>query len=169
MGTSSCGISRPSHAAGCEPSSPSQRNWKFESIPLQQTVRLSPDFAFVPRKARVFRQFEDYAGRRGRQRRSKPHNIEPTSGSVSVELYSSTAVLLDAVREIGGAGRKRRRSPGVNDLGGALSFGSAQAKPSTIRCSCQASGRRECASSLSAVSPRGWCPSRMACVISGAR
>jgi hypothetical protein len=63
-------------------------HWKFESISLQQTVRLSPDFAFVPRKARVFRQFEDYAGRRGRQRRAKPHNIEPTSGSVSVSLSS---------------------------------------------------------------------------------
>ena len=30
--------------------------WKFESSPLQQTVRLFPDFAFVPGKARVFRQ-----------------------------------------------------------------------------------------------------------------
>jgi len=48
-------------------------------------------------------------------------------------------------------------------------LGSAQAKPSTVRCSCQASGRRECASSLSAVRSRGWRPSRIACVISGAR
>ena len=45
----------------------------------------------------------------------------------------------------------------------------SQAKPSTVRCSCQASGRRECASSLSAVRSRGCRPSRMAWVISGAR
>src|SRR6516162_9534836 len=32
------------------------RNGKFESSSLQQTVRLSPDFALVPGKARVFRQ-----------------------------------------------------------------------------------------------------------------
>jgi hypothetical protein len=95
--------------------------WKFESIPLQQRVRLSPDFARVPDKARVFRQFGDDAGRHGRQRRAKPSNIEPRSGSVSVELYSSTGVLPDSVREIGGAGRKRRRFLGVSDLGGALS------------------------------------------------
>jgi hypothetical protein len=41
------------------------RNRKFESIPLQQRVRLSPDFARVPDKARVFRQFGDDAGRHG--------------------------------------------------------------------------------------------------------
>jgi hypothetical protein len=45
----------------------------------------------------------------------------------------------------------------------------AQAKPSTVRCSGQPSGRRECASSLSAVRSRGWPPSTMAWVISGAR
>ena len=44
-----------------------------------------------------------------------------------------------------------------------------QAKPSTVRCSCQPSGRRECASSLSAVRSRGWRPSRMAWVMSGER
>jgi hypothetical protein len=32
---------------------------------------------------------------------------------------------------------------------------SRQAKPSTLRCSCQVSGRRECASNLSAVKSRG--------------
>jgi hypothetical protein len=66
--------------------------WKFESIPLQRTVRLSPYFASARDKARVFRQFGDYAGRHGRQRRAKPRNIEPRGSSVSGELYSSTAV-----------------------------------------------------------------------------
>ena len=39
--------------------------------------------------------------------------------------------------------------------GGLMNSDRAQAKPSTDRCSCQASGRRECASSLSAVKSRG--------------
>jgi hypothetical protein len=36
--------------------------WKFESISLQQTVRLSPDFAFVPGKARVCASVERRPG-----------------------------------------------------------------------------------------------------------
>jgi hypothetical protein len=43
------------------------RYQKFESSPLQQTVRLSPDFASVRDKARGFRQFEDHAGRQDRR------------------------------------------------------------------------------------------------------
>jgi len=39
--------------------------------------------------------------------------------------------------------------------GGLINLDRAQAKPSTDRCSCQASGRRECASSLSTVKSRG--------------
>jgi hypothetical protein len=59
---------------------------------LQQTVRLSPDFAFVPGKARVFRQCGDKARRHGRQRRASSSNIALTNASVSVGRYSSTAV-----------------------------------------------------------------------------
>src|SRR5262249_12990028 len=58
--------------------------WKFESSPLQQTVRLSPDFASVRRKAPVFRHFYGHAGRQRRQRRAKSRNIAPRRGSVSV-------------------------------------------------------------------------------------
>ena len=65
--------------------------WKFESIPLQQTVRLSPDFPFVPGKVQVFRQCGDEARQYGRQRRARSSNIAPRSGSVSVGRYSSTA------------------------------------------------------------------------------
>jgi hypothetical protein len=61
-----------------------------ESVSLQ----ISPPFQG---KAPVSASFGDYAGRQGRQRRAKPRNIERRSGSVSVELYSSTAVLLAAV------------------------------------------------------------------------
>src|SRR5215472_12453409 len=80
----------------------SRAYWKFESIPLQQTVGLSPDFASVPGKTRVFRHFGGHPGRQRQQRRAKPSNIAPRRGNVSVGRYSSTAVLPDAVCEIGG-------------------------------------------------------------------
>jgi len=82
------------------------RNWKFESPPLQQTVRLSPDFASAPGKTRVFRHCGGRAGRQRRQRPAKSSNIAPRRGNVSVGRYSSTAVLPEAVCEIGGIGRK---------------------------------------------------------------
>ena len=84
--------------------------WKFESISLQQTVRLSPDFAFVSRKVPVFRQFREATVWQGRQRRAQPGNIEPKNASVSVGLYSSTAVLSDAVR---GIDRRRPQAKSV--------------------------------------------------------
>src|SRR5215831_4479228 len=80
--------------------------WKFESISLQQTVRLSPDFASVPGKTRVFRHCGGRSGRQRRQRRAKSSNLAPRRRSVSVGRYSSTAVLPEAVCEIGGTGRK---------------------------------------------------------------
>ena len=70
----------------------SARYYKFESISLQQTVRLSPDFAFVPGKARVLRRCGDEARQYGRQRPAKSSNIALRSGSVSVGRYFSTAV-----------------------------------------------------------------------------
>jgi hypothetical protein len=52
--------------------------WKFESVSLQQTVRLSPGFASVRGKARVFSHYADRAGRqwsaetrKAQQRRAK--------------------------------------------------------------------------------------------------
>src|SRR5215831_19747804 len=48
-----------------------------------------------------------------RQRRAKPSSVGPSSVGVSVGPYSSTAVLPDAFRDIGGAGRKQSRlAPG---------------------------------------------------------
>ena len=98
------------------------------------------------------------ARRHGRQRRAGLVNITPIAGDISVERYSGTAV---PARRF--ATCKRGRVSGVTRRG------PAQAKPSTLRCSCQPSGRRECASSLSAVRSRGCRPSRMASVMSGAR
>ena len=82
------------------------RNWNFESSSLQQTVCLSPGFASVPGKARVFRHSCGRAGRQCRQRRAKSSNIAPRRGSVSAGRYSSTAVLAGAVYEIGGICRE---------------------------------------------------------------
>src|SRR5262249_27122620 len=76
------------------------RNWNFESSSLQRTVCLSPDFASVPGKTRVFRHFGGVAGRQRRQRRPKSSNIAPRTGSVSVGLYSSTAVLPEVLCEV---------------------------------------------------------------------
>src|SRR5215471_1760262 len=63
-------------------------------------------FASVPGKTRVFRHCGGRVGRQCRQRCAKPGNIAPRTGSVSVGRYSSTAVLPEAVGEIGGIGRK---------------------------------------------------------------
>jgi hypothetical protein len=79
-------------------------------------------------------------GRSCRQRRVTPSNIAPSSGGVSVGRYSSTAVLPDAVGDIGGIGRKRRRVPPAGS-----ECGLPQAKPRRRRRPCQASGRLECA------------------------
>jgi hypothetical protein len=93
----------------------SPRNRSFESISLQQTVRLSPDFASVPGKTRVFRHFGGRAGRQRRQRRAKPSNIAPRRGSVSVGRYSSTAVLRTRFA--------RLAAPAANEVGVAISVG----------------------------------------------
>ena len=71
------------------------RNWKFESISLQQTVRLSPDFTRLSEKAPVFRHFGGGAGRQGRERHRGAKQHAKRSASVSVGRYSSTAVLLE--------------------------------------------------------------------------
>ena len=81
--------------------------WKFESISLQQTVRLSPDFTRVSGKAPVFRHFGGDAGRQGRERHRGARQHAKRSASVSVGRYSTTAVLPDAARDIGSAGRER--------------------------------------------------------------
>jgi hypothetical protein len=80
----------------------SRAYWNFESSSLQQTVCLSPDFSSDPGKARFFRHSCGRAGRQCRKRRAKSSNIAARTGSVSAGRYSSTAVLPDAVCEIGG-------------------------------------------------------------------
>ena len=110
----------------------------FESILLQQTVGLSLDFSFLYRKAGIAGACADPARQHGRQRRAGLVNITPTTGNVSVGRFSSTALPARALSSTVVAVVRRP----------------AQAMPSTVRCSCQPSGKRECASSLSAV--RSW-------------
>ena len=52
--------------------------WKFESISLQQTVSLSPDFDLHSRKSPGSRQFGDYAGAAGsaETRKAAQHRTE---------------------------------------------------------------------------------------------
>jgi hypothetical protein len=83
------------------------RYQKFESISLQQTVRLSPDFTRVSGKVPVFRQFGGDAVPQGRERHRGARQPAKRSASVSVGQYSSTAMLPDAARDIGSAGRER--------------------------------------------------------------
>jgi hypothetical protein len=75
----------PPPAAACE------RDQWFESILLQQTVRLSRDFAFLYRKAGICRGVRGPGQAVRRQRRVGLVNITPTAGNVSVGRYSSTA------------------------------------------------------------------------------
>ena len=82
-------------------SNPSPSSRESVSLPISTSI---------PRKARFSAGLGTMPGGRvGRDAQS--HYTEPRSDSVSFELYSSTAVLPDAAREIGGAGCKRRRSP----------------------------------------------------------
>jgi hypothetical protein len=87
---------------------------KFESSSLQQTVCLSPNFTRVSGTAQVFRHFGGDAGRQGRERHRGAKQPAKRSASVSVGRYSSTAVLPDAARDIGSAGRERGQ---VSDFG----------------------------------------------------
>jgi len=107
----------------------------FESILLQQTVGLSLDFSFLYRKAGGSRGVRGPGQAECRQRRAGLVNITPTTGNVSVGRFSSTALPARALSSTVVAVVRRP----------------AQAMPSTVRCSCQPSGKRECASSLSAV------------------
>jgi len=68
------------------------RDLKFESISLQQTVRLSRDFFFLYRKAGSCRGVRGpaRAARPAETRRARQHHA--TAGNVSVGPYSSTAM-----------------------------------------------------------------------------
>jgi hypothetical protein len=109
------------------------RNRKFESSSLQQTVRLSPDFAFVPGKARVLRRCGDEAGQHGRQRRARSSSIALRSGSVSIGRYFSTAASPMRFAPVGAPPPSAVAPLEMQQYRKSLEPGSAQAKPSTVR------------------------------------
>jgi len=103
--------------------------WKFESISLQQTVRLSPDFTRVSGKAPVFRQFGGDAGPQGRERHRGARQPAKRSASVSVGRYSSTAVLPMRLATLAALAASEGRLATL----WSFEFGSAYAKPSKVR------------------------------------
>ena len=103
-----------------------------------------------------------WGGAVGRDAQSPATSRQGPVGSLP-GLYSSTAVPATRSATLAAPAASRvRAGPGVSARGRSCEFGAGQTNPSTVRCSCQASGRRECASSLSAVRSRGWRPSRIA-------
>src|SRR6516164_1573764 len=98
-----------------------ERDRWFESGSLQQTVRLSPDFAFVPWKSPGFRQCGDEARRHGRQRRASSSNIALRNASVSIGRYSSTAVSPMRFATVGRPAAKRGWPLGLTQYDGAYS------------------------------------------------
>jgi hypothetical protein len=117
------------------------RYWKFESTPLQQTVWVSPRPGRYRSKNPRFRAC---VRRCGRQRHARLVEIAQSGAVISVGQDFSTAVPLMWL------GQYQRRVPTKAGVGRM-----SQAKSSRVRCSCQVSGRREWASSLSAVRSGG--------------
>ena len=146
---------RPNRAACCEADLNGAGEHGFESRSLQQTVRLSRDFSFLCRKAGCCRGRARPGRRHGRQRRAGSINITPTAGNISVGPYSSTAVPPARFGDSDDTGPQQAGCLGTCRCRLGVEPDRAQAKPSTVRCSCQQSGRRECASSLSAVRSSG--------------
>jgi len=67
------------------------RNRKFESTPLQGTVRVSRDIPVLRRKAGLFPRMCGAEQARGRERRAWRGHLAPTGGNISVGPNSSTA------------------------------------------------------------------------------
>ena len=113
--------------------------------------RLARDFSFLYRKAgscrSVWPRPGGMVGRDAQGTSTSRQLLEISlSGSIPVPQCRLGALqpgCTGAPREIGLAMRP------------SFEFGPAQGKPSTVRCSCQPSGRRECASSLFAVRSGG--------------
>jgi hypothetical protein len=95
------------------------------------------------------------AKRLGRQRRTKLVKIAPTADNISVGPYFSTAMPPARFGDSGDTGPQQARWLVTCRCWLGVDADRAQVMPSTIRCSCQPSGRRDCASSLSAVRSRG--------------
>src|SRR5215813_6838477 len=65
--------------------------------PLQQTVRVSPDFALLCRKAGLFRGCAGQNRQRGRERPAWRGDMAPMGGNISVGPNFSTAAWMKTV------------------------------------------------------------------------
>jgi hypothetical protein len=150
-----------------EPKGYRARNRKFESSSLQDTVCLSPAAAFEGREPGFPRRFARMAWRPRRAETPGCFDIAPTGECLwrAEFQYGSEA---DVVGTVPGRSGRSQDLFGLS-IGKSLKFGSGLRKPSTVRWSGQASGRRECSRSFYAVKSGGCRPSRIASVISGAR
>ena len=123
----------------------SLRDQWFESISLQRTVRVSHKPSCRRSRTAGFPR-ECAAGLAARSAETRRRvGSARTSTDISVESYSSTAMLLTWSRVITAVAAEPR----------CYWAQLLKAKPSMLRCSCQASGRRECTNSLFAVRSRG--------------
>jgi hypothetical protein len=143
-----------------QPASPRPRTGSSNPLPSRResvSLRVSRRFEEKPGFSATMRTVP---GGSGRQRLAKPSNVGPSSGGLSVGRYSSTAVLPDAVRDIG-AGRVRSRLPRGSDLGGALSSDPLkQRRGGSVDLASRAAGASAPAASLrsdrAAGARRGW-------------
>ena len=93
---------------GRQPDLPRPRTGSSNPLPSsRQSVSLRVSRPFEG-KARVFSHYATIPGGSCQQRRAKPSSVGPSSAGVSVKPYFSTAVLPEALCEVGGTGRKLR-------------------------------------------------------------
>ena len=131
----------------------------FESISLQRTVRLSPAATFERQEPGLSPQVCEARLTTGSAETQQAFHCAPTGGNVSAGPYSSTAVPM--MRSVQCHDGPTKSGPGLS-MGRSLNSDRAQAKPSRVHWSGQASGRRECSRSFSAVKSGGCRPSRIA-------
>jgi hypothetical protein len=92
------------HVLAASTGTNSRAYWNFESSSLQQTVRLSPGFASVRGKARVFSHYADHAGRQlsAETRKAQQRRAEQRWCLCRAIFQYRSAT--DAVRDSGRAG-----------------------------------------------------------------
>ena len=106
-----------SRSAGGAPPSP-ERDRRFESRSLQQTVRVSRDFALPRREAGLFPRPCGVGEAARSTETGVARDMAPTGGNISVGPYSSTAVLPMWFATVPVLARKRGPvASGRNDIG----------------------------------------------------
>ena len=123
-------------------SHPSAQNRKFESTSLQRTVRVSRDIPLLRRKAGLFPRVcgAEQVARSGETGVARSYRADGR------QYLCRAKFQYRSVDE--GDGLMRRIGQRQAEHGTLIAPRSDQVKPSSVSCSCQASGRRERTSSL---------------------